>query len=205
MNMWDYHNNPYKLNTYLSFMMGKGVTRREIEESLPKMGDYVKIDYLGQCLKKNLDFDTKKYVLNNLAKLYEARGMHAEAARLMANAADINATFLSKMNDFSKSMELFIKAGKYDEADIAFTKSLACANTENERFALKIKRKELIKTQAKDYLNKDKRRNAAEAYEKLLSVDLTAMEKQEAQKTLLNLYEKLGMIREFYSLKRNIG
>jgi tetratricopeptide (TPR) repeat protein len=131
--------------------------------------------------------------------------MPAEAARLIAHAADINSTFLAKMTDFSKSMELYIKAGKFIEADASFAKAIACANTENEKFSLKIKRKELIKQQAKDYLIKDKRRTAVEAYEKLLSIDLTPSEKKDAQTTLINLYEKLGMIREFYALKRAIG
>jgi hypothetical protein len=59
--------------------------------------------------------------------------------------------------------------------------------------------------QAKDYLKRYKRKNAMIAFEKLLEINLTDPERKEVQNTLLDLYEKLGKIREFYNLKRNFG
>jgi len=171
--------------------IGSVPNRREVEAKLNGMGDYVKMDYLQRLLKQNIDFDTKKFVLVKLAQIYEPRGMFADAGKLMIVSAEINTTFDGKMNDFMKGAEMFVKAGRYDESDIAFQKALACANT-SQKVELKIKRKEMIKGHAKDLMKKDKRNNAMQAYEKLLSIELSDPEKREVQNILLGLYEKLG-------------
>src|SRR3989339_669968 len=135
-------------------------TKREMEAKLSSVGDYVKMDYLTACLKKNLDFDTRKFALAKLAEIYEPRGMHAEAAKKMNASAEINTTFDGKIKEF-------------------------------------------YATQALAHLNRDKRTNAMNTYERFLSIaDLTPGEKGQAQKNLLALYEKLGKVREFYNLKK---
>jgi hypothetical protein len=181
----------------------KTVTRREVEEKLKSIGDYVKMDYLAQCLKKNLDFDTKKFVLLKLAEVYEMRRMFSEAARMMRNAAEINTTYEGKMNDFTKSGILFVKGGNLDEADVSFTKALGSA-TGLQKDRIKSTRKEALKVQAKEFLSRDKRSHAAVAYEKLLSVEMSPEEKKEVQNTLLGLYEKLGKVKDYYALKGNM-
>ena|SRR3990172_4511267 len=179
------------------------VTRRELEERLKNVGDYVKMDLLSSALKKQLDFDTKKFVLVKLGAIYEERKMFAEAARMIRNSAEINASYEAKMNDFMKSSVLFIKSGNFAEGEVSFTKALGCA-TELQKVRLKAARKEAYKTQAKEYVMRNKRSNALAAYEKLLSLDLTPEEKKEAQTALLGLYEKLGKVKDFYALKANM-
>lgn len=179
------------------------VTRREIEAKLSTVGDYVKMDYLQQCLKKNLDFDTRKFALTKLAGIYETRNMLLEAGKLMRNAADINTTYEAKMNDFMKSAELLIKAGAFDDADVSLNKALACA-TEKQKPLLKAKAKEIYKTQATDMVKRDKRKNAMQAYEKLLSMELNPEEKRTVQQALLPLYEKLGKVSEYMQLSKSI-
>ena len=176
------------------------MTRKEVEEKLVGVGDYVKMDFLQQCLKKQLDFDTKKFVLTNLSKIYESRKMYLEAGKMIRIAADINTTYEGKMNDFVKSSELFINGGNYGEADISLNKSFGLAN-ENQKISIKNRIKEAYKNRAKELLSKDKRRNAAEAYEKILTLDLNPLEKNESRQKLLELYGKLGKIKEFYALK----
>lgn len=178
-------------------------TKRELEERLSKVGDYVKMDLLASALKKQLDFDTKKFVLLKLAEVYESRKMFSEAAKMMRNAAEINSTYEGKMNDFMKSCTLFIQGGNFSEADVSFTKALGCA-TELQRARLKTARKEAYTAQAKEYLARDRRSHAVEAYERLLSFELLPNERKEAQNALLNLYEKLGKVKEFYALKANM-
>lgn len=178
----------------------EATTRREIEEKLGSVGDYVKMDYLQRCLKMQLDFDTRKYVLTTLSVIYESRKMYLEAGKLMRAAAEINATFEAKMNDFIKSMELYIRAGNYEEADISFSKAIACAS-DPQKLRIKDKRKLMYKEAAKDYMIKDKRKHAMEAYEKLMEMELQPEEKQEVKQNLMKLYEKLGKIKEYYSLK----
>ncbi|MBX4212530.1 hypothetical protein KW787_03705 [Candidatus Pacearchaeota archaeon] len=181
----------------------KGVTRRDIEAALPKLGDYVKMEYLTKCLKQNIDFDTRKFALTKLAQIYESKGMFSDAAKLMTNAADISPTYDGKMNDFMKAVDLHAKAGKFDEADAAFNKALVCASG-IQKDRLKEKRKEIYRAQAKSYMDKDKRKNAMLAYEKMLNLDISNDERKQVQTILIGLYEKLGKIREFYALKRNM-
>ena len=182
---------------------GISVTRREVEAKLATMGDYVKIDYLSRCLKQTIDFDTRKFVLVKLSEMYENKGMVLEAAKMMSAGAEINSTYQSKINDYTKAAELFIRSQAFDEADVAFNKALACANG-LQKDSIKNKRKALYQAQAKLLMQKDKRKNAMQIFEKLLSIELSSQEKREVQSTLLDLYEKLGKVKEFYSLKRNM-
>ena len=69
------------------------VTRRDVEQKLTSVGDYVRIDYLSGLLKESLDFDTRKFVLVKLSGLYEMKSMFLEGAKLMRGAAEINVTF----------------------------------------------------------------------------------------------------------------
>lgn len=180
----------------------EGVTRKEIEEKLAVSGDYVKMDVLQRCLKQQLDFDTRKFVLLTLASIYEGRKMYLEAGKLMRNAAEINTTFSGKMTDFVKSMELYVLGGNYEESDVSYNKALACGDG-MQKTRIKERRKEIYKMVAKDLIVKDKRKHAMETYEKLLEIDLTLEEKNEVKNSLMGLYEKLGKISEYYSLKRS--
>ncbi|HLC31870.1 MAG TPA: hypothetical protein VJK51_04325 [Candidatus Nanoarchaeia archaeon] len=185
-------------------MVVKSVSRQEIDQKLPLMGDYVKIDYLQQCLKVAADFDTKKFVLVKLAGLYEGRGMFMDAGKLMSNAAEINTTFEGKMQDFMRSFELYLKGGVFDEAEVSYAKGLACGSG-MQKDRMKERRKQSYVGLAEEYMNKDKRTYAMKTYEKILAFELSPDEKRSAQQTLLGLYDKLGKIREFYALKKAIG
>ncbi|MBI2451834.1 hypothetical protein HYV50_02010 [Candidatus Pacearchaeota archaeon] len=184
-------------------MVGKEISRKEIEEKINKMGDYAQMGYLSACLKNQLDFDTRKFVLVKLAGLYENRMMFLDAGKMMKSAADINTTYQNKINDFVKSAEFFIKGGDYENADSSIKRALALGN-EKQKQEIKNKEKEVYKMQAKMFMKKDKRTNSVEVYEKLLELELGAVEKTEVKNSLLNLYEKLGRIREYYSLKKGI-
>ena len=183
----------------------ENVSRREIEAKLANVGDYVKMDYLSACLKKNLDFDTKKFTLVKLSEIYESRKMYLEAGKLLRAAAEINSTFEGKMNDFMKSMELSVKGGDFDDAEISYTKALACADgMQKER--LRARRKTTYINQARDALAKDKRKHAMDAYQKYLSIpELNSQERIEVQTALLALYEKLGKITEYSALRRTMS
>ena len=185
------------------FMLGKeGVvpTRREIEANLTKMGDYVKMHYLQTSLKQHIDFDTRKFVLGKLSALYESRAMFADSAKLMKDSANINTTFGGKMSDFVKSAELFIKAGNFNEADLCFDMAIGCAENSQKNAIRNIKKGYYINL-AKTYEVKNKRRNALEVYEKIRTLELDQNEKIEIEKSILDLYEKLGKVRDYMDLK----
>ena len=102
-----------------------------------------------------------------------------------------------------KASELYIKGGNYEEADRIFSQSLSLGNSK-EKSEMKKNFKEYYITQAKIYLNQDKRNYSRIAFEKALTLDLDIDERRKIQKQLLDLYDKLGMIKEFYSLKGSI-
>ncbi|MAG38084.1 hypothetical protein CMI45_01715 [Candidatus Pacearchaeota archaeon] len=173
----------------------------EISEKLKGMGDYVKISYLRDCLNNNLNFETRKFVLVRLAGIYEERSMFGDAAKLYRFASEINTSTESRINDFVKSTELFIRAGMFDEADASYRKALSLAK-EIEKNKIVESVKGFYKTQGKLHEANDKRRNAMIIYEKLKSsFDLDMEEKKFVRERLLFLYDKLGKIKEYLALK----
>lgn len=181
----------------------KKVTKHEIEDRLSRVGDYVKMDFLQSCLKKQLDFETRRFVLIKLAEIYDRRRMYAEAGRLLRIAAEITTTLDGKTKEYLKSMQLFVKSGNFDEADVSFSKALACGEgLQKER--VKNARREAYKAQGEGYLEKDKRRPALEVYERYSSMELNIEEKRETQKILLELYNKLGKVNEYFNLKKTL-
>lgn len=177
-------------------------TRAEIEAKLATMGDYVRMDYLQRALKSEIDFETKKFVLLRLAKIYEERKIYSEAGKLMRIAADINTTFKGKIQDYMKAMDYFVKGSNYHEADLTFASALALGN-EREKIEIKKSYKDYYLAQGKMFLSMDQRSSARKTYEKILgSIELSPIEKSEIQKTLLQLYERLGAVREYQNLKK---
>ncbi|OIO80468.1 hypothetical protein AUJ84_03330 [Candidatus Pacearchaeota archaeon CG1_02_32_132] len=180
----------------------KEMNRHEIEKKLEGMGEYVQMDYLQRALKSNIDFDTKKFVQIRLAKIYESRNMFLESAKLIKNSAEINTTFKGKIEDYMKSVELFIRAGSFEEADEVFKRALACGNV-NEKNEIKKNLKTHYFNQALHYLKQDKRNQAKKTYERILTLELSKDEKNDVQDKLLNLYNKLGFVREYRTLNNS--
>ena len=102
-----------------------------------------------------------------------------------------------------RSIELHIKGGNYQDADIVFSQTLALGS-DKEKKNLKNNLKDFYMIQAKIYFNENKRYNAKKTYEKILTLDLNPGEKKEVQEKLLELYNKLGNVREYYSLKNSL-
>ena len=178
-------------------------SKSAIESKLSEMGDYVKISYLQRALKSGLSLDTRKFVLLRLSGIYEVKKMYGESARLVKSAGEINTTFKEKIGDYIKSVELYVKAGNYQEANLVFAQALALGNSK-DKLVMKTKLKDFYLIEAKICYNNDKRNNARLLYEKILTLDLGVEEKIDVQKNLLVLYDKLGLIREYYTLKNSM-
>lgn len=178
-------------------------TRGAIEKRLESMGDFVKMSYLQRALNSGLDFETRKFVLLRLGGIYEARRMNLEAARLIKSAAEINTTFKDKIRDFMRAVDLYIKGGDYNEAERIFNQSLALGS-DRDKDEMKQKLKDFYLTQAKIFLNLDKRTSAKTIYERLLGLDLGVEERTRVQRELLALYDKLGCVREYFNLKKSM-
>lgn len=175
-------------------------TRTEIDAKLKGMGEYVKMSYLQRAVKSQLDFDTRKFVLIELVKTYEQKKMFLDAAKCVRAAADITTTYRDKMGYFMKAVGFNIMGNVFSEAERLFSQALALGN-EMEKFEMKRMYKRFYFDHADLYLKSDRRNNAKEIYQKILTLDLTAEEKNVAQNKLLDLYYKLGNVREYHALK----
>ncbi len=184
-------------------MRVKETTKKEIEKRFLEMNDYMRLDYLSSCLKNQLDFDTRKFVLVKLSGLLEAKGMYLDAGRMMKSAAEINTSKQRKISDFVKAAELFIRAGDYDKADVCMKKALSLAD---KKTALEVEStvREFYKTQAKVCISRHKRKQAIGVYEKLLTLNPSETEKEDVQKKLLELYEGVGDLNKYRNLKRKL-
>jgi tetratricopeptide (TPR) repeat protein len=177
-------------------MRVKETNKIDIESKFRDMGDFMKMDYLLSSLKNRLDYDTKKFVLVKLSGLYELKKMFNEAAKMMISAAEINVTFQNKINDFVKASELSVRGGDYASSENSMKKALALAS-ENQMKEIKNSVKEFYKTQARVLIENDKRKSAVELYENFLRMGLKDEWEIEVREKLLELYDKLGMIKEY--------
>ena len=197
-----HHNNLYKERDYELSMLVHESTRGEVEQKLGMMSDFLKMEYLESCIKQHRDFDIKKFCNLKLADLYASRNMFLEAARNAAAAAEIASTFKEKAQAYMKETELWIKSGQYERADEAFRKALASGNTQ-EKFEMKMAIKELYLKQAQAYEKAMRNTNALKIYLRLLEITDDAG-KLEIKKKVLDLYKKLGKIREYSVLKAQL-
>ncbi|MEK6818778.1 MAG: hypothetical protein AABY10_02490 [Nanoarchaeota archaeon] len=182
-------------------MIAKETTRRDIDAKISKMGEYVKIDYLSSCLKQPLDFDTRKFVLTSLSDSYIARGMFSDAGKMMLIASEINTSFQNKLNDYVKTMDLFVRGNDTEKVISVMGRALVIAN-DTQKNEIKNKVKSFYNLQAELLIKKNKRRQAITLYENLLDFELNDSERKEVQDKLLNLYHALGLMKEYYILKR---
>ena len=177
-------------------------TRQEVETRLNQMSPFLQMEYLESCLNNHMDFDVQRLCHLQLAGLYESRGMLSEAARNMSAVAELAGTFKDKVQAYMKETELWIKATYYDKAEDSFKKAIASGNS-REKDEMKKAIKELYIKQAQAYEKANRNSNALKIYELLLRTAEPA-ESIEIKKKLLNLYKKLGKIREYTVLSQQM-
>lgn len=182
-------------------MLGKDVSKSEIEEELIGKGEFVQIDYLSKLLKERLHRDTKKFVCLKLAEIYEKKNMFSDAAKMFEHIAMISIAFSEKIKNFVKEAELYIKAGFFDMADYAMKKALSEANA-SEKAEIYFAIKDFYKRQAQAYERELRRNHALKIYEKLLEMNISELERKEIKEKILGLYEKLGRLKEYFALKK---
>lgn len=180
-------------------MQIKEKTKPEVEAKSSGMSDFLKMEYLEECLKNNLSFDIKKFCALELVKLYEARKMFSEAGRKLIHASEISLTFRDKKNLYMKAAELFIKAELYDLAEHSLRKAQE-QGTKSDISEMKKAIKQLLLQQAGQYEKEIRKGKALKAYEYLYKIS-NEQEKEKIKEKLLMLYEKLGKVSEYNILK----
>lgn len=177
------------------------MTKVEIEKDLEGKGDFVKIDHLKRFLEQDIAFETKKFVYFKLAEIYEKKGMFNDAGKIYENISMLSTSFSEKIQDYVKGAELYIKGGFFNRADESIKKAFSQANLA-QKADIYIAIKNFYKRQAEVYERELRRSHAVKIYEKLLTMKISESEKQEIKDKLINLYEKLGRIKEYYALRK---
>lgn len=176
------------------------VRERSIEEMEIKLGSMNtalnRIVYLESALKVvSGDFEVKRFIWGELAKLYEERGMFERAGRALANLAGLEAMFKERMDSYVMAAELFCRVGKIEDADQMFVLAIRDAIGEDRR-KVKLARKNVYLNAASGLEKKGKRASAVKFYEKLVKMKLDEVEKNEILEKLRVSYNALGMFRE---------
>ncbi len=183
----------------------KHLSKTEIEESIKGKDDFVKINYLQRFLEKADNLEIKKFILLNLAGINESKAMFREAIKNVSAAAEISITYREKIEFYMKETEIWIKLLDFDRAEKAFKKAQFYGNSQ-ERIELQKKYLEVFRMQASIFENNNKTRNALSVYERLLSlVQRDNSRKMEVEGKLIELYEKLGRMKEAGGLRKMVG
>lgn len=174
----------------------------EIKERLATINTTLsKINYIESALKgQDFDFEVKRFLYQELSNLYSERKMFERAAKAMANKATMEVVFRHKIESYMQAGEFYSKALKVDDADEMFSRAIREAN-DLEKQKIKLTKKNIYFTLAKELEKKMKRSAAAKFYEKLVSMDLDELEKRQAKEKLISLYKSLGMFREIKLLE----
>lgn len=182
-------------------MLTKEMTKVEIESYIKGKGDFVQIDHLTRFLtNKNIPSDKRRFVYEKLAEIYERKRMFVEASKCYNTIAISSVTFSDKIKNHVKEAEMHIKGGTLEYVDDAVKKAMTEApQPERERIYSSIK--EFYKKQAEAYVNEQRRNQAMKIYEKLLQMSISDQERVEIKTKLLDLYEKLGKVKEYFTLK----
>lgn len=181
----------------------KEMQKSEIEEFLKNCGDFVKIDHLTRLLKEKLPTDTRKFVMLKLGEIYERIFMFVDAAKCFESAAECSITFTDRIKSFVKESELLIKAGEFMRSDDAMKKAISEAS-EFEKKTIYEGIKNFYKKQAEIYEKEKKIGNALRVYEKLLEMSISDLERRAIKLRLINIYEKLGKVKEFIAVKKSL-
>ena len=182
-------------------MLGDELSKSDVEAKIEGKGDFIKIDYLSNILKQKLHRDTKKFVYLKLIEIYDKKRMFNDVAKMYEGLGIISIAFSEQIKNYIKATEYYIKAGFFDKADYSMKKAINEANSV-ERNEINITIKNFYKKQAEEYEMNSKRNAAVKIYEKLLEMNITDQERKEIKVKLMELYEKLGKLKEFYAMKR---
>lgn len=175
------------------------LTRAEVDANLNGKGEFVQLDHLKRFLQKADNLDVKKYILLKLALINEGHGFFADAAKNLDSAADMAISSKEKIEIYMKEADLFVRVGQFDVADKIFQKAYSFGNL-SEKEQCRQKYRNFYRAQAMAAEKDGKNRVALSYYERLYSTVSEYEKRNEIKKKLLQLYHRLGKIREYTHL-----
>ena len=172
-------------------------TIEEIKAKLSQMNSGLnKLSYIELALKEvNFSYEIKRHLWGLTAVLYEERKMYEKAAKAMTNKASMEISHKERIESFLKSAELYAKCGKIDDAENIFIKATREATPEQQS-KIKLARKNIYLTIAKELEKNNKKASAIKFYEKLIKMKIDPIEKDQIKEKLYSTYKSLGMFRE---------
>jgi Arc/MetJ-type ribon-helix-helix transcriptional regulator len=177
------------------------ITIQEVEEKLKTMNDFLKMEYLESLSKKQNPIEVGKYVRKQISRLYADKGMYSNSAKQLEAWADMAVTFKEKIEAYILEVEMWIRAGEYNNADDIIKRALANA-TLTEKTIIKERIKQSYINQALMLERRNERNKALKIYERLYSTETDVNKKEDIRKKLLDLYEKTGKVREYMMFKK---
>ncbi len=185
-------------------LLKKEMNKGEIEKELNGKGDYVQIDTIRRFLKENPSPDLKKFVCVRLAEIYERRMMFPQAAETYSKLAEMTNIYADKMKFLIQETGNYIHGGYFEMADSITNKIIADIKPMEKTNTLNII-KDFYKTQAMIFEKEKRKSKAVEVYEKMITLKtLSDAEKTDVNNKLLRLYNDLGLVAKFLSLKGKI-
>ncbi len=177
-------------------------TIEDIEYKLSGMTTSLnKIAYLESALKSGFSFEIKRWIWETLVELYESEKMYEKAAQAMREKSEIEISFREKIETLLKAGELYAKAGKIEDSENMFTRAMRDAGLEQKQ-KIKLTMKNIFIMVAKDLEKKGKPATASKFYERLLTIKLDELEKQQIKEKLATTYKALGKFKELELLKK---
>lgn len=183
-------------------LLKKEMSTSEIDVLLKDKNDFVKIDHLTRFLQEKLPAETRKFTYMKLGEVYERSFMFIDSARAYEMAGELSSEN-EKKNFFVKAAQLFIRGGDFTRAEGLIRNAMSKANDfERKDIYEGLKKYCIYSAEALE-----KTRKFAEAikiYEKVLTMEVSDSEKKQVKTKLMELYQRLGKIKEYLALKNNL-
>lgn len=177
-------------------------TKNEIESKAQTMSDFLRMEYLELCSKKFNDIDTLRYCNKELAVLYEKKFMYLEALKYLSRLKGMAVLKKDKIESIFKEIEMLIKSGSYDKADLMFLEDIRVLD-ESDRFELKRKVIEFYYGEIKNFEKFSKHANLLKVYKSLISY-VRDDEVNQIKKRMIESYKRLGKVRESLMLEKQL-
>ena len=180
----------------------KEMSTTEIAEFLKSKNDFTNIDYLTRFLQEKLPPATRKFVYLNLGEIYERSSMFTDSGRAFETAAEISAE-PEKRRLLIKAAQIFARAGDFTRAENLIRNAVSKASDFDKR-EIYNGMKQFYLYSAETYEKARKLGDAIKVYERLLNMELSEDEKKKIKTRLMDLYQRLGRIKEYMQMKNSL-
>ena len=177
----------------------KEMSVQEVEEFLKNKNDFTKIDYLTRFLHEKLPAETRKIVFMKLGEVYERSSMFMDSGRAYEKAIELSPE-KDRKNVSIKAAQALIRAGDFNRAD-ELIRNVVSKSSDFERRDIFNSLKTFYLFTAEMHEKSRKLAEAIKIYERVLTMNITDEEKKKIKARLMDLYQKLGRVKEYIDIK----